>query len=143
MEMNRAQFAKMLEPGLNTLVGLEYDSYPPEYTTVFESNTSQKAFEEDVLLTGFGLAPTKDEGAGVSYDTASQQFTARYQHETIALAFSVTEEAEEDGLYGSIASRYTKALARSMSTTKEIKAANVVTNATSTAGGDGVSVLNT
>jgi len=143
MAMNRAQFAKMLEPGLNTLFGLEYDSYPPEYAKVFEANTSQKAFEEDVLLTGFGLAPTKDEGAGVSYDSASQQWTARYQHETIALAFSVTEEAEEDGLYGSIASRYTKALARSMASTKEIKAANVLNNATSTAGGDGVSLLST
>ena len=141
--MNRAQFAKMLEPGLNTLFGLEYDSYPPEYAKVFEANTSQKAFEEDVLLTGFGLAPTKDEGSGVSYDSASQQWTARYQHETIALAFSVTEEAEEDGLYGSIASRYTKALARSMASTKEIKAANVLNNATSTAGGDGVSLLST
>ena len=97
MAMNRAQFAKMLEPGLNTLFGLEYDSYPPEYDAVFESNTSQKAFEEDVLLTGFGAAPTKDEGAGVTYDSSSQQWTARYQHETIALAFSVTEEAEEDG----------------------------------------------
>ena len=143
MAMNRAQFAKMLEPGLNTLFGLEYDSYPAEYEAVFESNTSQKAFEEDVLLTGFGAAPTKDEGAAVSYDSASQQWTARYQHETIALAFSITEEAEEDGLYGSIAARYTKALARSMSTTKEIKAANVLNNATSTAGGDGVSLLST
>jgi hypothetical protein len=143
MAMNRAQFAKMLEPGLNTLFGLEYDSYPAEYAKVFENNTSQKAFEEDVLLTGFGAAPTKDEGSGVSYDSASQQWTARYQHETIALAFSVTEEAEEDGLYGSIASRYTKALARSMASTKEIKAANVLNNATSTAGGDGVSLLST
>ena len=143
MAMNRAQFAKMLEPGLNTLFGLEYDSYPAEYEAVFESNTSQKAFEEDALLTGFGAAPTKDEGAAVSYDSASQQWTARYQHETIALAFSITEEAEEDGLYGSIAARYTKALARSMSTTKEIKAANVLNNATSTAGGDGVSLLST
>jgi hypothetical protein len=143
MAMNRAQFAKMLEPGLNTLFGLEYDQYPAEYAKVFENNTSQKAFEEDVLLTGFGAAPTKDEGAGVSYDSASQQWTARYQHETIALAFSVTEEAEEDGLYGSIASRYTKALARSMASTKEIKAANVLNNATSTAGGDGVSLLST
>jgi len=141
--MNRAQFAKLLEPGLNTLFGLEYASYPPEYTPVFESNTSQKAFEEDVLLTGFGIAPTKDEGSGVSYDSASQQFTSRYQHETIALAFSVTEEAEEDGLYGSLASRYTKALARSMASTKEIKAANVLNNSTSTTGGDGVSLLST
>ena len=141
MSMNRAQFAKMLEPGLNTLFGLEYDSYPSEYEAVFESNTSQKAFEEDVLLTGFGAAPTKDEGASIAYDSASQQWTARYQHETIALAFSITEEAEEDGLYGSIAARYTKALARSMSTTKEIKAANVLNNATSTNGGDGVPLL--
>jgi hypothetical protein len=146
MAMNRAQFAKMLEPGLNTLFGLEYDTYPPEYEAVFEANTSQKAFEEDVLLTGFGAAPTKDEGASVSYDSASQQWTARYQHETVALAFSITEEAEEDGLYGSIASRYTKALARSMATTKEIKAATILNNATSAgvyAGGDGVALLST
>ena len=146
MSMNRAQFAKMLEPGLNTLFGLEYDSYPPQYTPVFDQNTSQKAFEEDVLLTGFGNAPTKDEGAAISYDTASQQWTARYQHETIALAFSITEEAEEDGLYGSIASRYTKALARSMAATKEIKAATILNNATTAgvyAGGDGVALLST
>jgi len=143
MAMNRASFAKMLEPGLNTLFGLEYDSYPAEYEAVFESNTSQKAFEEDVLLSGFGNAPTKGEGAAISYDAASQQWTARYQHETIALAFSITEEAEEDGQYGSIASRYTKALARSMASTKEIKAANVLNNATSTNGGDGVPLLST
>ena len=143
MAMNRAQFAKMLEPGLNTLFGLEYDSYPPEYEAVFSSNTSSKAFEEDVLLQGFGSAPTKDEGAAVSYDTGSQQWTARYQHETVALAFSITEEAEEDGQYGSIASRYTKALARSMSSTKEIKAANVLNNAQTAGftGGDGVVLL--
>src|SRR5210317_1565272 len=143
MAMNRAQFAKMLEPGLNTLFGLEYDSYPPEYAAVFESNTSQKAFEEDVLLTGFGAAPTKDEGASVSYDSASQQWTARYQHETIALAFSVTEEAEEDGLYGSIASRYTKALARSMASTKEIKAANVLSTTHPTQNGNQSNTLAT
>jgi hypothetical protein len=140
MAMNRAQFAKMLEPGLNTLFGLEYDTYPPEWEAVFETNTSQKAFEEDVLLEGFGNAPVKSEGAAISYDAASQQWTARYQHETIALAFSITEEAEEDGLYGSIASRYTKALARSMASTKEIKAANVLNNAFSgsgVTGGDG------
>jgi hypothetical protein len=143
MAMNRAQFAKMLEPGLNTLFGLEYDSYPPEYSAVFSANNSQKAYEEDVLLEGFGAAPVKNEGASVSYDSASQQWTARYQHETVALAFSITEEAEEDGLYGSIAARYAKALARSMASTKEIKAANVLNNATSTSGGDGVSLLNT
>ncbi|MAK52199.1 Mu-like prophage major head subunit gpT family protein [Marinobacter sp.] len=146
MAMNRAQFAKMLEPGLNTLFGLEYDSYPPEYTAVFSSNTSSKAFEEDVLLEGFGNAPTKAEGAAISYDSASQQWTARYQHETIALAFSITEEAEEDGQYGSIASRYTKALARSMAATKELKAADILNNATTAgtyAGGDGVALLST
>ena len=140
MAMNRAQFAKMLEPGLNTLFGLEYDTYPPEWQAVFDTNTSQKAFEEDVLLEGFGNAPVKNEGASVSYDAASQQWTARYQHETIALAFSITEEAEEDGLYGSIAARYTKALARSMASTKEIKAANVLNNAfagSGVTGGDG------
>jgi hypothetical protein len=143
MAMNRAQFAKMLEPGLNTLFGLEYDSYPPEYSAVFSSNTSNRAFEEDVLLQGFGSAPTKDEGASVSYDTGSEQWTARYQHETVALAFSITEEAEEDGQYGSIASRYTKALARSMASTKEIKAANVLNNAQTSGftGGDGVVLL--
>ena len=141
MAMNRANFAKMLEPGLNTLFGLEYDSYPAEYEAVFESNTSQKAFEEDVLLSGFGNAPTKSEGSAVSYDAASQQWTARYQHETIALAFSITEEAEEDGQYGSIASRYTKALARSMASTKEIKAANILNTATTVNGGDGAPLL--
>ena len=143
MAMNRAQFAKMLEPGLNTLFGLEYDSYPPEYSAVFSSNSSSKAFEEDVLLQGFGSAPTKDEGAAISYDTGSQQWTARYQHETVALAFSITEEAEEDGQYGSIASRYTKALARLMASTKEIKAANVLNNAQTAGfnGGDGVVLL--
>ena len=143
MAMNRAQFAKMLEPGLNTLFGLEYDSYPPEHAKVFSSNTSNRAFEEDVLLQGFGSAPTKDEGASVSYDTGSEQWTARYQHETIALAFSITEEAEEDGQYGSIASRYTKALARSMASTKEIKAANILNNAQTAGftGGDGVVLL--
>ena len=141
MAMNRASFAKMLEPGLNTLFGLEYDSYPAEYEAVFESNTSQKAFEEDVLLAGFGNAPTKSEGSAVSYDAASQQWTARYQHETIALAFSITEEAEEDGQYGSIASRYTKALARSMASTKEIKAANILNTATTVNGGDGAPLL--
>ena len=143
MAMNRASFAKTLEPGLNTLFGLEYDSYPAEYEAVFESNTSQKAFEEDVLLAGFGSAPTKNEGASVSYDDAGQQWTARYQHETVALAFSITEEAEEDGQYGSIASRYTKALARSMASTKEIKAANVLNNATSANIGDGTTLLST
>ena len=143
--MNRAQFASMLEPGLNTLFGLEYDQYPPEWNKIFETNSSNRAFEEDVLLEGFDVAPVKNEGAAVSYDSAGQQWTARYQHETVALAFSITEEAEEDGQYGSISSRYTKALARSMASTKEIKGANVLNNATSSSftGGDGVALLST
>jgi hypothetical protein len=145
MAMHRAQFAKMLEPGLNTLFGLEYDQYPEEYKPVFAANTSSKAYEEDVLLEGFGNAPVKTEGAAISYDEATQQWTARYQHETVALAFSITEEAEEDGQYGSLAARYTKALARSMASTKEIKAANIFNNATSGSytGGDSVALLST
>ena len=145
MAMNRASFAKTLEPGLNTLFGLEYDSYPAEYEAVFESNSSQKAYEEDVLLSGFGQAPTKTEGGAVSYDSASQQWTARYQHETIALAFSITEEAIEDNLYDSLSSRYTKALARAMAYTKQVKAANVINNGFSAAypGGDGVALFST
>mgnify|MGYP003134811871 FL=1 len=113
---------------------LEYKGEP-----VFESNSSTRAFEEDVLLEGFDVAPVKSEGSAISYDSASQQWTARYQHETIALAFSITEEAEEDGQYGSIASRYTKALARSMASTKEIKGANILSNAFTAGytGGDG------
>lgn len=143
MAMHRANFAKLLEPGLNTLFGLEYDQFQPEWKPVFEANTSTKAYEEDVLLEGFGNAPVKTEGAAVSYDEASQQWTARYQHETVALAFSITEEAEEDGQYGSLAARYTKALARSMNSTKEVKAANIFNNATSASytGGDAVALL--
>jgi hypothetical protein len=145
MALNRANFAKLLEPGLNALFGLEYAQYPEEWKAVFSSNTSNKAFEEDVLLEGFGNAPVKTEGAAVAYDEASQQWTARYQHETIALAFAITEENEEDGQYGSLASRYTKALARSVSSTKEIKAANILNNATTAGytGGDGVVLLST
>ena len=145
MALNRANFAKLLEPGLNALFGLEYAQYPEEWKAVFSSNTSNKAFEEDVLLEGFGNAPVKTEGAAVAYDNASQQWTARYQHETIALAFAITEENEEDGQYGSLASRYTKALARSVSSTKEIKAANILNNATTAGytGGDGVVLLST
>tara|TARA_R110000751_G_scaffold69420_2_gene140968 strand:- start:1436 stop:2341 length:906 start_codon:yes stop_codon:yes gene_type:complete len=143
MAMHRANFAKLLEPGLNTLFGLEYDQFDPEWKSVFEANTSTKAYEEDVLLEGFGNAPVKTEGAAISYDEATQQWTARYQHETVALAFSITEEAEEDGQYGSLAARYTKALARSMNSTKEVKAANIFNNATSASytGGDGVALL--
>jgi hypothetical protein len=143
MAMHRAQFAKLLEPGLNTLFGLEYDQFQPEWKGVFSENSSQKAYEEDVLLEGFGQAPVKTEGAAISYDEATQQWTARYQHETVALAFSITEEAEEDGQYGSLAARYTKALARSMNATKEVKAANIFNNAVAAGytGGDGVVLL--
>jgi len=139
MAMNRAQFAAQLEPGLNTLFGMEYKQYPEQWRQLFEVNTSEKAFEEDVLLEGFGAAPTKNEGGAISYDAAAEVWTARYVHEIIALAFSITEEAEEDGLYGSIAKRYVKALARAMQHTKEIKGANIFNNGFSATytGGDG------
>ena len=145
MSLHRAQFAKLLEPGLNALFGLEYASYPEEWKAVFASNSSNKAFEEDVLLEGFGNAPVKNEGSAISYDNASQQWTARYQHQTVALAFAITEEAEEDGQYGSLAARYTKALARSINSTKEIKAANILNFATTPGytGGDGKVLLAT
>lgn len=143
--MNRALFAKGLEPGLNTLFGLEYKTYAQQWKDIFEQNTSNKAFEEDVLLEGFGEASVKAEGAGVSYDAASEVSTSRYNHETIALAFAITEEAEEDGLYGSLAKKYGKALARSMVHTKEIKGANVLNNGFDSdyTGGDGVELFST
>lgn len=145
MAMNRAQFAKQLEPGLNALFGLTYKQFPEQWREIFEFNTSSKAFEEDVLLEGFGAAPTKAEGSAVSYDTAGESFVSRYHHATRALAFSITEEAEEDGLYGSIAKRYVKALARSMQHSKEIEGANVLNNGfdSSYTGGDGVELLST
>lgn len=145
MAMNRSSFAKQLEPGLNALFGLEYKQYPQQWKAVFESNTSEKAFEEDVLMEGFGAAVVKGEGTAISYDSASEQYTARYDHETIALAFSLTEEAEEDNLYGSLGRRYVKALARSMVHTKEIKGANVLNRAfnSSYTGGDGVEMCST
>jgi hypothetical protein len=145
MAMNRALFAKQLEPGLNALFGMEYKQYPQQWKSVFESNTSEKAFEEDVLMEGFGAAATKAEGAAVSYDSASEQYTARYNHDTVALAFSITEEAEEDGLYGSLGKKYVKALARSMVHTKEINAANILNRGfnSSYTGGDGVEMLST
>ena len=139
MAINRAQLVKELVPGLHALFGLEYDRYDAEYEEIFESETSERAFEEEVMLTGFGEAPVKFEGSGVTYDTAQESFTARYSHETIALAFSLTEEAIEDNLYDTLSSRYTRALARSMMTTKNIKGANVLNNAFSSSfvGGDG------
>lgn len=138
MALNRALFAKQLEPGLNTLFGLEHARYPEQWKEIFETNSSSKAFEEDNLLEGFGAASVKAEGSAVSYDTAAELWTSRYNHETIALAFSITEEAEEDGQYGSIGQRYVKALARSMVHTKEIKASNILNNMfDSGTGGDG------
>ena len=139
MAISRAQLVKELEPGLNALFGLEYDRYEDEHAEIFDTETSDRAFEEEVMLSGFDAAPVKSEGAGVAFDTAQESFTARYTHETVALAFSITEEAIEDNLYDRLASRYTKALARSMSNTKQVKAANVLNNAFDNTykGGDG------
>lgn len=145
MALNRAQFAKQLEPGLNTLFGLEYKQYPEQWRQIFDYNTSKKAFEEDVLLEGFGAAPSKGEGSSISYDAASEAWTSRYNHTTYAVAFAITEEAVEDGLYGSIANRYVKAQARSMAHTKEITGADVLNNAfdDTYTGGDGKEMLAT
>ena len=145
MAINRAQLVKELEPGLNALFGLEYDRYENEHSEIFDTESSERAFEEEVMLSGFAQAPTKGEGAAVSYDTAQETFTARYTHETIALAFALTEEAIEDNLYDTLSSRYTRALDRSMANTKQVKAANVLNNAFSTSypGGDGKPLLTT
>jgi len=129
MAISRQQLAKELEPGLNALFGLEYKNYENQHTEIFDTETSDRAFEEEVMLSGFANAAVKAEGSAVSFDSANETFTSRYTHETIALAFSITEEAVEDNLYDSIAKRYTKALARSMANTKQIKAANVLNNA--------------
>ena len=129
MAINRAQLVKELVPGLHALFGLEYDSYENQHEEIFDTESSERAFEEEVMLSGFGEAPTKGEGAAVVYDTAQESFTSRYSHETIALAFALTEEAIEDNLYDTLSSRYTRALARSMNTTKQVKAANVLNNA--------------
>lgn len=138
MAISRAQLVKELEPGLNALFGLEYKNYDQEHKEIYDIESSDRAFEEEVMLSGFGEAPVKTEGAGVSYDNAQEVYTARYTHETIALAFSLTEEAVEDNLYDRLAARYTKALARSMATTKQIKAAAVLNGAfTTSIGGDG------
>jgi|TARA_R100000030_G_scaffold39984_1_gene29970 hypothetical protein len=139
MAINRAQLVKELTPGLHALFGLEYDRYDNEHEDIFDTETSERAFEEEVMLTGFGEASVKGEGAAVVYDTAQEAWTARYSHETVALAFALTEEAIEDNLYDTLASRYTRALARSMQTTKQVKAANVLNNAfnSSFVGGDG------
>ena len=145
MAISRAQLAKELEPGLNALFGMEYARYENEHAEIFETEASDRAFEEEVLIVGFGNAETKSEGQSVNYDNASEGFTARYTHETIALGFALTEEAVEDNLYDRLGARYTKALARSMAHTKQVKAANVLNNAFSSSftGGDGVSLINT
>jgi hypothetical protein len=139
MAITRSQLLKELEPGLNALFGMEYDRYDNEHTEIFDTESSDRAFEEEVMLSGFGQAPVKGEGSAISYDSAGEAYTARYTHETIALAFAITEEAVEDNLYDRLAARYTRALARSMSNTKQVKAASVLNNAFSSTykGGDG------
>jgi phage major head subunit gpT-like protein len=139
MAISRQQLAKELEPGLNALFGMEYSRYENQHAEIFTTESSDRAFEEEVMLSGFGAAPTKSEGSAVNFDDANEAYTARYNHETIALAFSITEEAVEDNLYDRLSSRYTRALARSMAHTKQVKAASVLNNAFDTAvtGGDG------
>jgi len=145
MAISRAQLVKELEPGLNALFGLEYKQYVNEAAEIFETENSDRAFEEEVMLAGFANATVKPEGQGISYDSAQETFTARYTNETIALAFAITEEAIEDNLYDRLASRYTKALARSMANTKQVKGAAVLNNGfnSSYAGGDGVELFST
>jgi hypothetical protein len=143
MAISRAQLAKELEPGLNALFGMEYSRYENQHSEIFTTESSDRAFEEEVMLSGFGAAPTKSEGSAVNFDDANEAYTARYNHETIALAFSITEEAVEDNLYDRLSSRYTRALARSMAHTKQVKAAAVLNNAFTagtSAGGDGVAL---
>jgi len=145
MAISRSQLVKELEPGLNALFGLEYNRYDNEHTEIFMTESSDRAFEEEVMLSGFAGAPVKQEGAGVVFDQANETFTARYTHNTVALAFAITEEAIEDNLYDKLAGRYTKALARSMSHTKQVTAASVLNNAQKSSGyngGDGVSLIN-
>ena len=145
MAISRAQLVKDLEPGLNALFGLEYKQYVNEAAEIFETENSDRAFEEEVMLAGFANATVKPEGQGISYDSAQETFTARYTNETIALAFAITEEAIEDNLYDRLASRYTKALARSMANTKQVKGAAVLNNgfSSSYAGGDGKALFAT
>ena len=145
MAISRSQLVKELEPGLNALFGMEYDRYEGEHAEIFDTESSDRAFEEEVMLVGFGNAPTKSEGAGVDFDNANEAYTARYSHETVALAFALTEEAIEDNLYDRLGARYTKALARSMAHTKQVKAASVLNNAFNAAfsGGDGVELCST
>ena len=143
--ISRSQLVKELEPGLHALFGLEYKRWEREHAEIFTEETSERAFEEETLITGFGAAPTKSEGASVEFDSAAEQWTARYVHETVALAFAITEEAVEDNLYDTLSRRYTAALARSMAYTKLVKAANVLNNAFSSSfpGGDGKELIAT
>lgn len=146
MAISRAQLAKELAPGLNALFGMEYARYENQHSEIYTTESSDRAFEEEVMLSGFGSAPNKSEGSAIQYDEANEAYTARYNHETIALAFSITEEAIEDNLYDRLGSRYTKALARSMAHTKQVKAASILNNAFSAgsyAGGDGVALCAT
>jgi hypothetical protein len=144
MAISRAQLLKELLPGLNALFGLEYKRYAEEHKEIYETETSERSFEEEVKLSGFAAAPVKNEGAAIAYDNGQEAWTARYTHETIAYGFSITEEAMEDNLYDSLSARYTKALARSMAYTKQVKAAYPLNNGfTSYQSGDGVTLFST
>ena len=145
MAISRAQLLKELLPGLNALFGLEYARYGEEHKEIYETETSERSFEEETKLSGFSAAPVKNEGSAIAYDNAQEAWTARYNHETIALGFSLTEEAIEDNLYDSLSARYTKGLARAMAYTKQVKAASILNNGFNAAyaGGDGVSLFST
>ena len=146
MAISRAQLLKELLPGLNALFGLEYAKYDNEHEDIYETESSDRSFEEEVKLSGFNAAPVKDEGSAISYDNAQESFTARYNHETIAMGFAITEEAMEDNLYDSLSARYTKALARAMAYTKQVKAVNPFNNGFSGGSfdsGDGVDLFST
>jgi hypothetical protein len=145
MAISRAQLLKELLPGLNALFGMEYKRYAEEHKEIYETETSDRSFEEETKLSGFSAAPVKNEGQAIAYDNAQEAWTARYNHETVAMGFSITEEAMEDNLYDSLSTRYTKALARAMSYSKQVKAANILNNGFNAAfpGGDGVSLFST
>ena len=144
MAISRAQMLKELLPGLNALFGLEYAKYEDEHTLVYEGDTSERSFEEEVKLSGFGSAPVKQEGQAIQYDNAQEAWTARYNHETVAMGFAITEEAMEDNLYDQLSARYTKALARSMANTKQVKGAALLNNGFTTfTGGDAVTLFST
>ena len=144
MTISRSQILKELLPGLNALFGQEYATYENEHAEIYETETSERSFEEEVKLSGFGAAPVKAEGSAISYDNAQEAFTARYNHETVAMGFSITEEAMEDNLYDSLSARYTKALARAMAYTKQVKAASLLNNGFTTFNsGDSVTLFST